>query len=319
MCNQEVKFKLFYETAMEQGADLIATGHYARVRIEGEPRSTQPHTFSESSGLDERSEPRDIPMSGLRAGGDPVSWSFPSSKPARIINDSEKGGAGCPRSASGQLLKARDEKKDQTYFLYRVGEEALGKTVFPVGGMMKTEVKELAKKYGLATATKKESMGICFVGSVGIREFLSEYVERQYGEIRDDKTDEVVGDHDGAIFFTIGQRHGLNVGGGLPYYVTRKDMDRNIVYVSSDLNSRELWREEVRLRDVHWINSGFRVSADMVYEARVRHQAPLVKVRLEEDGDELVVKFEDEQRAITAGQSVVVYDGEICCGGGIVK
>ncbi len=186
MCNQEIKFKLFLETALEDGADLVATGHYARVK-------------------------------------------------------------------DGKLLKAKDDNKDQTYFLYRITEEALNKTLFPLGDYTKPEVRELAQKFGLVTATKKESMGICFVGKVGIKEFLSQYVETTPGTILDDKG-QVVGEHDGAIFYTIGQRHGLNVGGGLPYYVIGKDMDKNEVYVTTDLNDKRLWSKELRLTDIHWIN-----------------------------------------------------------------
>jgi tRNA (5-methylaminomethyl-2-thiouridylate)-methyltransferase len=252
MCNQEVKFKLFHEMSMTQGADFVATGHYAQT-------------------------------------------------------------------SDGMLLRSVDEKKDQTYFLYRVSEDVLRRTVFPIGHLKKVDVRELAKKYNLKTATKKESMGICFVGSVGIREFLSEYVEKKYGEIRDDKSDEIVGHHDGAVFFTIGQRHGLNVGGGLPYYVTRKDIESNTIYVSTDLNNRSLWREEIKLINSHFINKGF-ILEDKEYQVRVRHQAPMVGARLSlKSGDVVVAKFSDEQRAITAGQSIAFYDEQVCLGGGIVS
>jgi tRNA-specific 2-thiouridylase len=159
MCNQEVKFKLFLDVALERGAEMIATGHYARTQ-------------------------------------------------------------------GGVLLRAADDNKDQTYFLYRVESSALEKTLFPLGDFTKSEVREMARARGLWTATKKESMGICFVGQVGIREFLSEYVETAPGDIIDAQTGAVVGRHDGAIFYTLGQRHGLNVGGGLPYYVVGKDMKK---------------------------------------------------------------------------------------------
>lgn len=253
MCNQEVKFKLFYRLALEQGADFIATGHYARI------------------------------------GGD-----------------------------GSSLLGSKDEKKDQTYFLYRVSGEALQKTIFPIGELLKSEVRELAKKFGLATAVKKESMGICFVGSVGIREFLSEYVEAKPGEIIDEKTGKVLGWHDGAIYYTLGQRHGLEIGGGLPYYVSGKDMKKNVVFITTDLNSEKLWRKETVVKDIHWINGFTRVG---LVKVRVRHQAPLVEAEVILDGKNVLtgtVKFKDEQRALTPGQSVVFYDGEICLGGGIV-
>jgi tRNA-uridine 2-sulfurtransferase len=150
-------------------------------------------------------------------------------------------------SSSAKLLRARDDNKDQTYFLYRVTSEALSKTIFPLGDFTKEEVREMAKERGLWTASKKESMGICFVGQVGIREFLSEYVKTAPGNIIDQQTGSVVGKHDGAIFYTLGQRHGLNVGGGLPYYVVGKDMEKNEVYVSRSIDNESLWRKELRL------------------------------------------------------------------------
>lgn len=244
MCNQEVKFKLFLDTALEQGADMIATGHYARTQ-------------------------------------------------------------------DGKLLRAKDDNKDQTYFLYRVTTDALKKTLFPLGDYTKEEVRELAKGRGLYTATKKESMGICFVGQIGIREFLGQYVETASGNIIDRQTSKVIGRHDGAIFYTLGQRHGLDIGGGLPYYVVGKDMAKNEVYVSTDLNDTALWRHSIQLDNVHWINE---VPPDGKYHLRIRHRASLVSVTLQGQ----TLQLEEAQRAITPGQSAVLYDGEVCLGGGIV-
>lgn len=245
MCNQEVKFKLFLEASLEDGADMIATGHYA------------------------------------------------------VVED-------------GNLLRAKDDNKDQTYFLYRVTKDALRKTLFPLGGYTKPEVRELAKKYGLFTAAKKESMGICFVGKVGIRDFLSQYVETVPGRIIDKQTGEVLGYHDGAIFYTIGQRHGLDIGGGLPYYVVGKNMDKNEVYVTTKLHDEALWKQSITLRDIHWINGENPKGGD--YLIRVRHRAPLIQAALKDN--ELMLG--EEQRAVAAGQSVVIYDGDVCLGGGII-
>ena len=244
MCNQEVKFKLFLDTALADGADMIATGHYARTE-------------------------------------------------------------------NGKLLRAKDENKDQTYFLYRVTAQALEKTLFPLGKYTKDEVRQLAKERNLYTATKKESMGICFVGKVGIRDFLGQYVEATPGKIIDKQSGEVLGYHDGAIFYTIGQRHGLDIGGGLPYYVVGKDMDKNEVYVTTKLHDETLWQENIELHSLHWINS---VPPDGEYQIRVRHRAPLVSAQLQGS----TLQLTESQRAITAGQSVVVYYGDICLGGGIV-
>lgn len=249
MCNQEVKFKLFLDTCLEEGADLIATGHYA------------------------------------------------------VVKDCK-------------MYKAKDANKDQTYFLYRITEEALQKTLFPLGEYTKPEVRKLAKKFGLATAEKKESMGICFVGKVGIKEFLSQYVKTKPGKIIDENN-QVVGEHDGAIFYTIGQRSGLGVGGGLPYYVTGKDMKKNEVYVTTNLDDKKLWYKELTLTYVHWINQAPKDGVKV--QVRTRHRAPLIDATIQlVSGSELKVKLKDEIRAATPGQSAVIYQDELILGGGII-
>ena len=290
MCNQEVKFKLFLEAALAAGAEYIATGHYAR-------------TF-------------------LPAG--PVARSAPENFSGKLKTFS---GAAPPRAtrradyclSEGRLFRAHDDNKDQTYFLYRVTSEALAKTMFPLGDFTKAEVREMAKERGLWTASKKESMGICFVGQVGIREFLSEYVETSPGDIIDQQTGAIVGRHDGAIFYTLGQRHGLNIGGGLPYYVVGKDMAKNEVYVSRSIDDGNLWRKELTLTDVHWINQPPKGDACQV---RVRHRAPLINAEItrvnDDDGEKVTVVLSEPQRAVAPGQSAVIYDGEECLGGGII-
>jgi tRNA-specific 2-thiouridylase len=250
MCNQEVKFKLFLETALEDGADLIATGHYARVK-------------------------------------------------------------------DGKLLQAEDSNKDQTYFLYRVTEAALHKTLFPLGEFTKPEVREMARERGLYTAGKKDSQGICFVGQIGIREFLGQYVDQIAGSIIHKQTGKVLGQHDGAIFYTIGQRHGLDIGGGLPYYVVGKDMDKNEVYVTTNLNDDALWRPELEVAAVHWINQA---PVDGEYQIRVRHRAALITARLRNTSEgEVLLTLDSPERAVAPGQSIVIYDGAICVGGGILR
>jgi tRNA-specific 2-thiouridylase len=249
MCNQEVKFKIFLETALEDGADMIATGHYARVK-------------------------------------------------------------------DGKLLQAVDTNKDQTYFLYRVTGEALKKTLFPLGEFTKPVVREMAKERGLFTASKKDSQGICFVGQIGIREFLSQYVEQTAGSIIDKKTGAVLGQHDGAIFYTIGQRHGLDVGGGLPYYVVGKDMDKNEVYVTTNLNDDALWRPQLELQAAHWIND---TPPAGEYQVRVRHRAALISANLSyTSNNEVQLVLNTAERAVAPGQSVVIYNTDECIGGGIV-
>ena len=246
MCNQEIKFKLFAETAFEQGAEAIATGHYAKTR-------------------------------------------------------------GC------DLIMAADANKDQTYFLYRIAPEVIKRTIFPVGDMQKPEVKALAEQVGLAVAHKPESMGVCFVGEANMRDFLAEFIETKPGEIRELETDELLGHHDGAIFYTIGQRHGLGLTTGLPFYVVRKDMDKNTVYVSRNLNSLSLWTNEVKLRDVILRRD---IDGSKPLRARVRHRAPLVDAKFDSATD--ILTFADEQKSLTPGQSVVFYQDDICLGGGII-
>jgi tRNA-specific 2-thiouridylase len=245
MCNQEVKFKLFLETALADGAEMIATGHYA---------STE----------------------------------------------------------DGRLLRALDNNKDQTYFLYRVTKEALEKTIFPLGGYTKDTVREMAEARGLVTAGKRDSQGICFVGSIGIKEFLSQYVTAEPGDVIDRDTNEVVGEHEGAIYYTLGQRHGLNLGGGLPYYVVSKDMDKNVVYVSRNLEDESMWRKEITLRDIHWIDE--KPTQNERLEVRLRHRGKLLPATLQND----TLVLAEAERAVAAGQSAVIYRGNEVLGGGIV-
>lgn len=286
MCNQEVKFKLFLEAALEDGADFIATGHYARVR-------QRELLHSDGNGF----------APGLHGAPAPV-----QARAAGVSLQNEV-------TPVAQLLQAVDSNKDQTYFLYRVTEKALEKTLFPLGEYTKPEVRKMAEARGLYTATKKDSQGICFVGQIGIREFLGQYVEQKAGPIIDKQTGKTVGQHDGAIFYTIGQRHGLDIGGGLPYYVVGKDMDANEVYVTTNLNDETLWKPELRMTSAHWINEA---PKEGVYQVRVRHRAPLVNVTLRYDHDDVVLTFENPERAVAPGQSLVLYDGLICLGGGIV-
>ena len=245
MCNQEVKFKIFLETALADGADMIATGHYARVK-------------------------------------------------------------------DGRLMVAADSNKDQTYFLYRVSGEALSKTLFPLGEFEKPKVRKMAEERGLMTAAKKDSQGICFVGSVGIKDFLHEFVETVPGKIIERDSGDVIGHHDGAIFYTLGQRHGLSLGGGLPYYVVGKDMAKNEVYVSRNLNDESMWQRELPLGDIHWINEPLGEGQD--FYVRLRHRGKLLPARLE--GTSLLLT--EPERAVASGQSAAFYQEGVVLGGGIV-
>lgn len=250
MCNQEIKFRLFLDTALDDGADMIATGHYARTIQEPEL----------------------------------------------------------------QLKTALDDNKDQTYFLYRMPKDSLSKTIMPLGKLTKPEVRTIAAENNLVTATKKESMGICFVGKVPIKDFLKNYVTEEPGPIVDANGKEI-GQHDGALFYTIGQRHGLSVGGGLPYYVTGKDMATNTVFVTTDLDDEKLWTNKLRLTSTNWLAEP---ENSRTYQIRTRHRDKLNTAQLNLDGDNVEVMIDKEIRAVTPGQSCVIYDEELVVGGGII-
>ena len=250
MCNQEIKFRLFLDTALEDGADIIATGHYARIK-------------------------------------------------------------------DGRLYTGIDGNKDQSYFLYRVTESALKHSLMPIGEYEKPKVREQARKFGLSTAEKKDSQGICFVGKVGIKEFLLHELGEQLNGAIVDQHGKIIGEHDGALFYTIGQRHGLSVGGGLPYYVIGKDMAKNEVYVTTDLQDEKLWSDNLTLQDVHWIHG--EPSPSGIYAVRTRYRAPLVPVSgLSNKSGLWNLRLGEDVRAITPGQSAVLYDGDMVLGGGIV-
>lgn len=250
MCNQEIKFKMFLDAALADGADMIATGHYARTK-------------------------------------------------------------------DGKLLRAADDNKDQTYFLYRVSEDALKHTLFPVANYTKPQIREMAAKYGLPTAKKPDSQGICFVGEVGMRAFLDQYITTAPGDIVLQNTKQKIGTHDGAIYYTTGQRHGLGLGGGNPYYVISKDMDSNIVYVTDNKDDLSLESDTFQITDCNWINSN--PTEDKIYQVRTRHRAELIDCKLTKTAEGYQIKMVKPERAITPGQSAVVYDGQICLGGGFIK
>ncbi len=250
MCNQEIKFKLFLNAAIKDGADYVATGHYASAK-------------------------------------------------------------------NGHLYTAADTNKDQTYFLYRMTNEALAKTLFPLASYTKPQVRDLAKKYKLVTATKKESMGICFVGKVGIKEFLQQFLPPQKSGNIKDQNGVMIGQHDGAIFYTIGQRHGINVGGGLPYYVTSKDMQKNELYVTSDIQDPKLHSAEITITSPHFTQQPI-PKTDL--QVRTRHRGPLTNVISVSvaPNNTFVLQLDQPIRALTPGQSAVLYHKNQCIGGGII-
>ncbi len=218
------------------------------------------------------------------------------------------------RPCEPKILAGTDDNKDQTYFLWAIPKSVLSRVLFPIGAMTKPEVREKARELGLSTAEKKDSTGICFVGEVDIRAFLKERIPEDPGEIVT-TGGEVVGTHEGIAFYTIGQRHGLNVGGGTPYYVVDKKRETKQLVVSSNFHPA-LFQKTVAADSTNWFR---RPSVGDKVSARVRYRQPLQSCAIVAiDGNMVTVEFDDPVRAVTSGQSIVIYDGEEMLGGGII-
>ncbi|GIZ52964.1 tRNA 2-thiouridine(34) synthase MnmA [Noviherbaspirillum aridicola] len=264
LCNAEIKFKAFLDHAMQLGADLIATGHYARVR----------------------------------------------------------------QAANGrfELLKALDASKDQSYFLHRLNQAQLSKTLFPLGEIPKTEVRRIAEKIGLPNARKKDSTGICFIGERPFREFLNRYLSYRPGPMKTPEGD-VVGEHVGLSFYTLGQRKGIGIGGLKSYqnaqgssdawYVARKDVASNTLYVVQGHDHPWLLSHRLHAGQASWIAGEPPAAGDLFAKTRYR-QADTRCILSDAAPQTFALAFPDAQWAVTPGQSAVIYDGEVCLGGGII-
>ena len=219
MCNKIIKFGFFFDKAIKNGADFVATGHYAEIK-------------------------------------------------------------------NGKLLKAKDKNKDQTYFLYEIKKNQLNKILFPVGDLEKPEVRKLAKKFGLENAAKKDSQGVCFIGQFNMKEFLKMYIKPKTGKILD-LHGELIGTHDGVYYYTIGQRHGLNIlNGHGPYFVVKKDLKKNIIYVGKE---KDLQTKKAKVVNINWLQNPFDTpstslragaqgktkKSSVVLDVRARYRAPL--------------------------------------------
>ena len=216
------------------------------------------------------------------------------------------------------LLRAKDENKDQTYFLYMLGQRALSRACFPVGGLLKSEVREIARKQGLPTSEKKDSTGVCFIGERDFRAFLKTYLPAQGGDMVDE-SGRVVGHHEGLMYYTLGQRRGLGIGGGgngQRWFVIEKDVKHNRLIVSQGEDDR-LYTPRAEASEVTWI-SGEAPGTEIECMVRLRHRQPLQKCRIQISGEKVHMEFDRPQRAVTPGQSAVFYQGDVCLGGAIV-
>ena len=283
MCNKHVKFGAFLDFALAQGADAVATGHYARVQL---PVASCQLPENSNTGSN-------------RTGS---SWKL--------------------ETGNWKLISGVDKEKDQSYFLWTLGQKELAHTLFPVGHLEKREVRVLAKKFGLSNAEKKDSQGLCFMGKVDMAEFLRHYLKTEKGNVLA-STGEVIGEHDGALLYTIGQRHGLRYhhkkASDTPLFVVSKDLEKNTVTVShqSSVISHQ-GIQEIQIETLHAISGGgIKDVGDLT--ARYRYRGELEQVSLEIKGGQTIVIFkEKKERHIAPGQSLVIYQGQECLGGGVI-
>lgn len=225
------------------------------------------------------------------------------------------------RNGQFHLLKGKDHKKDQSYFLYTLGQEQLSRTRFPLGELPKTEVRRIAEEAGFINHDKKDSTGICFIGERHFREFLSRYIPAQPGEMRTPEG-EKIGQHAGLMYYTLGQRQGLGIGGrkdstGEPWFVAGKDMDNQILYVVQG-DHPWLWSQNLVAEEVSWV-AGHPPKFPCRAAAKTRYRQPdqACTISQDENGN-IHVEFDEKQRAVTPGQSVVFYLDDDCLGGGII-
>lgn len=293
LCNREVKFDLFLQAALELGADKVATGHYARI-----------------------SKAND--------------------------NGSEK-------DPTHRLLAGKDANKDQSYFLCQLSQEQLARSVFPIGELEKSEVRRIARSLGLVTAEKKDSQGLCFIGKVRLPDFLKEQLAAKKGAIVEvaagsslyDEPEEAtlaqkarpyvytkedgqhIGKHNGAHFFTIGQRKGVNVGGReAPLFVIGTDVQENVLYVGQGEEHPGLYRTALFMQkeQVHWVRPELElaVGEERAFQVRIRYRQPLQNAWLICEPEGLYIRFEEKQKAITAGQFAAWYEGAELIGSGTI-
>jgi len=269
MCNREVKFGAFFRRAINEGADFVATGHYARTALVESQKS-------------------------IKSKAD----------------------------AKYKMLNGVDDAKDQSYFLWTLGQEHLSKTFFPIGGYKKSQVRAFAKKFGLPVAEKKDSQGLCFVGKLDMKDFLAHYIEEKEGNVLNEKG-EVIGTHRAAYFYTLGERHGFTVTkkgtDDAPLYVVAKDFKTNTITVAPFVkNALECASQELRASQANFC-SGRLPDTAKKYTAQVRYHGEQHKCKITSFGESSFSLHLEKPAVFDAGQSVVLYDGDECIGGGVIK
>ena len=282
MCNKSVKFGVFLNKALAMGADYIATGHYVRREPE-------------------------FPI---------INYQLPN-KQGKIFENLDIENS--LKIVNCKLKIAKDLTKDQSYFLWTLTQKQLKYCFFPLGGLLKSEVRGIAKKNGLATAGKKESQGVCFIGEFNMEDFLKKYIKPKKGKVvtPDGK---IIGEHNGLAFYTIGQRHGFGFGGGEggPYYIVEKDFKNNRLVVAEKKEEKRFSRKEVVIEKTNWIFAVPEIGKK--YSARIRYRQSLEEceiIKISKNSAKIV--FKNPQRAVTPGQSLVIYDKEEMPGGGIIQ
>ncbi|MBR3199022.1 MAG: tRNA 2-thiouridine(34) synthase MnmA [Bacilli bacterium] len=220
------------------------------------------------------------------------------------------------RIKDGKLLRGIDRNKDQSYFLSQVSKEKFKNVLFPVGELTKEEVRKIAHEYDLVTADKKDSTGICFIGERNFKDFLKNYLPNKPGDIVNIDTDEVLGKHIGLMYYTIGQRRGLNIGGTKErMFVVSKDLDKNILYVALGDESKYLLSYACEIEEVNLLDE---LPSNCTAKFRYRQPDNEVSVSMLDSGN-LLIKYPQGVKAVTEGQACVLYDGDVCLGGGIIK
>ncbi len=296
MCNKEIKFGLFLKKALEMGADYIATGHYVRLR----ELSTKRKDFISSTRF-----------------ARPATRSLITRRSSRYNRGPCRAAAWVSDNKIFSLYTAKDTNKDQSYFLWTLTQKQLRHCLFPIGDYLKSEVRAIAKKAGLLTADKKDSQGLCFVGKVTLKEFLGERIPPRRGEILD-TVGNVLGEHEGAQFYTVGQRHGLGLCGGKPRYVVSKNAFTNTIILAEGSDSPDLFKKEISLASINWTGGVPKLPFRILTRVRYR-QPPVMAVLMKIKTTSYKLIFDESQKFVAPGQSAVFYSQEgRMLGGGVI-